>query len=119
MAEIESGTIAAAVPIEVPTMRRVTGISATSRMMKGRGAEAVDHRAEDLVERAMGPDTARRRADQHETERQAEDKLMAPEAGGHHHGLLQGDKQGVPAGSIMSERRQPELRSDASRRSSA
>ena len=35
MPEIDSGTIAAAVPIDVPTMRRVSGMTATSRMMNG------------------------------------------------------------------------------------
>src|ERR1700759_4264656 len=35
MPEMESGTIAAAVPIEVPTIRRVNGIKATRRMMNG------------------------------------------------------------------------------------
>src|ERR1700691_2389233 len=35
MPEIDSGTIAAAVPIDVPTISRVSGISATSKMMKG------------------------------------------------------------------------------------
>src|ERR1700691_533161 len=33
MPEIDSGTIAAAVPIEVPTITRVSGITATRRMM--------------------------------------------------------------------------------------
>ena len=33
--EIVSGTIAAAVPIDEPTMRRVKGMIATSRIMKG------------------------------------------------------------------------------------
>src|ERR1700689_5062464 len=35
MPEIDSGTIAAAVPIDVPTMMRVSGITATRRMMNG------------------------------------------------------------------------------------
>src|ERR1700722_6246068 len=35
MPEIDKGTIAAAVPIDVPTMRRVNGIRATRRMMNG------------------------------------------------------------------------------------
>src|ERR1700679_2355373 len=35
MPEIDKGTIAAAVPIDVPTMRRVKGIKATRRMMNG------------------------------------------------------------------------------------
>src|ERR1700722_6997975 len=35
MPEIDRGTIAAAVPIDVPTIMRVSGITATRRMMNG------------------------------------------------------------------------------------
>ncbi len=41
MAAIDSGTMAAVVPIEVPAMSRVSGISATIRMMKGMERKAL------------------------------------------------------------------------------
>src|SRR5262245_40606277 len=53
MAEIDSGTMAAAVPIEVPTMRRVSGISATRRMMKGSERKALTTAPSPLLTQAF------------------------------------------------------------------